>query len=85
MSSSTSEVDTTEPTSSTSRGPAIDVVFNIGGGHCQNRRQHPPGGPSSMSYSTSVMDAVRPASSSPRGPALDVFFNLGGGRCRTHR
>jgi hypothetical protein len=34
------------PDNSTPRGPAIDVFFNYGGGHCQTHWQHPLGGPS---------------------------------------
>jgi hypothetical protein len=67
------------PTTSTPRGPAIDI-FNISGGRCQKSRQQPPGGPPSMSLA-SVMAAARPATSTPRGAAIDVF-NISGGSCR---
>jgi hypothetical protein len=67
------------------RGPIIDVSFNLGGGHCQTRRQRLPGGMPSMSSSTSVVDAIDPSAAPPRWSAIDIFFNLGGGRCWTRR
>jgi hypothetical protein len=46
------------------RGGTIDVFFNIGGGRCWTRRQHPKGPPSTSS-STSVMAAVGPIDNAP--------------------
>jgi hypothetical protein len=71
------------PLVATPKGLAINTFFTQGGGHCQTHRQHPPGGPLSMSSSALVVDTVEPTGSAPRGPTIDVFFNLGGGRCRT--
>jgi hypothetical protein len=45
------------------RGPAIDV-FNIGGGRCQTSRQHPLGGPPSMSLAL-VVAATGPTARTP--------------------
>jgi hypothetical protein len=65
-------------------GPVIDV-FNFGGGRCWTYRQHPLGGPPSMS-SISMVAAVGPIASTPQGPAINVS-NFGGDRyrsCRQH-
>jgi hypothetical protein len=51
---------------STPRWSAIDV-FNFHDDCCRTCRQHPPGGPPSMS-STSVVAAARPTASTLRGP-----------------
>jgi hypothetical protein len=64
------------------RGLAIDVS-NFGGGRCQIYRQHPLGGPPSMSP-TSVVAAARPTGSTPKGPAIYVS-NFSGGHCQTYR
>jgi hypothetical protein len=50
--SSTSVVDAVGPTDNAPRGPAIDVFFNLSGGHYRTRRQYPQGGPTSTSTST---------------------------------
>jgi hypothetical protein len=49
------------------RGPALDVIFNLGGGCCQTHRQRPPWGLPSTPSSTSVVDAAGPADSAPQG------------------
>jgi hypothetical protein len=55
-------------------GPAIDVVFKLGGGHCRTHRQRLLVGPPSMSTSTSVVDTAGPIGNAPQGPAIDVVF-----------
>jgi hypothetical protein len=85
MSSLTSVVDAVRPAGSAPRGPAIDVIFNLGGGHYRTHRLCPPGGPPSTSSLNSLVDAVRPPDSGPRGPAINVVFNLSGGRYQTRR
>jgi hypothetical protein len=72
----TSVVGAPGPTSSTPRGPTIDVdlppalpgpaidVSNFSGGRCQTCRQHPPGGLPSTT-STLVVAATGPAGSNP--------------------
>jgi hypothetical protein len=67
MSSSTSVVDAVGLTGNGPRGPAIDVVFNLDGGHCQTHRQRPLGGLPSTSSTSSVVDATRPTDSTPPG------------------
>jgi hypothetical protein len=63
-----------DPPAASPRGPTIDVVFKLGGGRCQTRRQRSPKGPPSTSSSTLVVDAVGPAGSAPRGLTIYVFF-----------
>jgi hypothetical protein len=72
-------VDAARPTGSVPQGPAIDVIFNLGGGRYQTRRQCPLGGPPSSSSSTLVVEATVPTRSAPRRLVIDIFFNLGGG------
>jgi hypothetical protein len=67
------------------RGPATDVVFNLGDGCCWTRQQCLPGSPPSTSSSNSVVDASRPTDSTPRGPTIDVIFKIGGGCYQTCR
>jgi hypothetical protein len=65
-----------ESTTTPPGGPAIDVIFKLGGGCCRCRtHQHrPPMGLISTSSSNSVQDAARPASSATQGAAIDVVF-----------
>jgi hypothetical protein len=78
-------VDVVGTAGSAPQGPAIDVIFNIGGGRCWTHQQCLRGGPPSTSSSTSMVNAARPVGSAPQGPAIDIIFNIGGGHCRTRR
>jgi hypothetical protein len=56
-----------DPPTAPLRVSAIDVLFNLGGGHCRTHRQHPPGGPPSTSSSTLMVATAGPADSAPLG------------------
>jgi hypothetical protein len=58
------------------KGPAIDVVFKLGGRRCQTHRQRPPGGPPSTSSSILVVDAVGPDDSASQGACGGCFSAL---------
>jgi hypothetical protein len=77
-----SVVAATRPAASTPGGPTIDNS-SFDGGRCRTCRQHPRGGPPSMS-SPSEVAATEPAASTPRGPAINIS-SFGGGRYRTCR
>jgi hypothetical protein len=54
-----------DPPTAPSRGPAIDVISNLGGGHGRTHRQLPLGGLPSMSSPISMVDAARSTGSAP--------------------
>jgi hypothetical protein len=56
-----------DPLTSPSKGSAIDVFFNLGGGRYRTHRQRPLGPPPSM-YSTSAVDDAVATSSAPQAP-----------------
>jgi hypothetical protein len=67
MPSSTLVLAAAGPTGSAPRGPAIDVFFNLGGGHCWTHQQCPLRAPPSISASTSVVATTGPTGSAPQG------------------
>jgi hypothetical protein len=62
------------------RGPAVNRLcaingsLNNGGGRRWTYRQHPQGGPPSMSSSTILVASVVSTDSTPRGSAIDVLL-----------
>jgi hypothetical protein len=76
-----------DPSTAPPRGSTIDVVFKLGGGHCQTQQQRPPpqGGRHRHRLQPWWSMLPNPPATPPMGPTIDDVFNLSGGHCRIRR